>query len=92
MAGAEGARGAQRVLSLSQGITSACEQACTLYTLHTLQEKGRTCRKAIANVAHSHLLLYVAWHESCTKTLRGRICVTNLSRFAALDRWPAHLC
>lgn len=60
MAGAEGARGAQRVLSLSQGITSACEQACALYTLHTLQEKGRTCRKAIANVAHSHLLLYVA--------------------------------
>lgn len=89
MAGAEGTRGAQRVLSLSQGITSACEQACALYTLHTLQEKGRTCRKA--NVPHSHLLLYVAGQESSTKTLRGRFCVTNLSRFAALDRWPAHL-
>lgn len=41
-----GARGAQRGLSLSQGITSDCEQACALSKLHALQEKGMTCRKA----------------------------------------------
>lgn len=44
-----GARGAQRGLSLSQGITSDSEQACALSKLHTLQHKGRTCRNAVAN-------------------------------------------
>jgi len=50
VAWAEGARGTQRGLKLSQRITSACEQVCTIAKLHTLQEGEEDAEKSATNL------------------------------------------